>query len=145
MLMCMKGHSGKCPCRVRSTVALLPLHCVRSPLALSQACKIIGIWWKNHYYFALRNPKYGAGEVAHNPTRPDYNPRALPLRDHDQFIADAIAVGNSANYADASRDVGINKVGVISQIPGTDMVRSFALELMHLLFENVMKVSLEGA
>ncbi|GAA5931369.1 uncharacterized protein JCM15063_001447 [Sporobolomyces koalae] len=42
-------------------------------------------------------------------------------------------------YEVVSEFIGINGLPIISEVPGIDIPRSFSMELMHLLFENVMK------
>lgn len=40
-----------------------------------------------------------------------------------------------------SKELGINRVPIISRIPGMDMTRSFSMEMMHLMLENIQEVN----
>lgn len=69
------------------------------------------------------------------------DPHQLPARTNASYHVDVATVAASGNKEDASRDCGVNGLARVASVPGTDMVRSFPFDLMHLLFGNLVKVS----
>ncbi|KAK4699900.1 hypothetical protein P7C70_g6352, partial [Phenoliferia sp. Uapishka_3] len=123
MLMRMKGHAGKYPCR---------------------CCRIFGVWFAKHYYYVLIPPDYTLPNSPPPPANisPHYDALNLPLRTDETYFADVATVDAAGNKADASRDCGVNGLARVASVPGTSMVRSFPFDLMHLLLENLVKVRL---
>ncbi|GAA6036393.1 hypothetical protein JCM8097_001699 [Rhodosporidiobolus ruineniae] len=115
MVMAMKGHGGICACR---------------------DCEMHGLQAPNKkYYHPLSSPP-------NNPAkRPSYTPSTLPLRNDTAWRdkAKEIDEASSADIGALRTEYGINQTPLISFVPGIDMVRSFAMELMHLMLENIVK------
>jgi hypothetical protein len=113
-LMRMKGPNGLLPCR---------------------ECKIEGI--RN-----VAGGKKTQYVPIHRPGGHSYDPNNLPLRTHDQFIDDAVAVDSAASDADAKRlakATGINGLPILATLSSLSFPNSFGHDLMHLIPENVIK------
>jgi hypothetical protein len=113
-LMRMKGPNGTHPCR---------------------ACKIRGI-----------RDADGGGKTNYVPLHraegESYDPLALPLRSHDEFIEQAVYVETAATDAEAdrrSKSTGINGLPVLATLSSLSFPGSFGHDLMHLIPENVIK------
>lgn len=112
---CMKGPNGKCPCR---------------------ECPIHGIYYgpSRHYYFPI--------------TSPHPNPRSHNLhvllnerrRKHEDFIIfpREILAANPGLRAELSKHYGMNYESIFTQFPAIDMSKSFPIDFMHLIFENLV-------
>ncbi|KAJ2927450.1 hypothetical protein H1R20_g9645, partial [Candolleomyces eurysporus] len=117
MMMLMKRHNGISPC------------CM---------CKIVAICHQgsNTYYVPLCPPH------TLSRTLPTYNPFNFPICDHDGFLKDACHVQMAPSQAEAdqrARDSGVKGVPILSHIPSLIFPHSFPLDLMHLLWENLIK------
>ncbi|KAF7361101.1 hypothetical protein MSAN_01141700 [Mycena sanguinolenta] len=113
-LMRMKGANGLRPCR---------------------ACKIHGIrdadGGNKTNYVPL-----------HRPNGESLDPFSLPLRTHDQFIDDAVAVEMAPSDAEAkrrSKATGINGLPILATLSSLSFPDSFGHDLMHLIPENIIK------
>jgi hypothetical protein len=115
MLSKMTGHTGKSPCR---------------------ACEVVGTLQGGHNYVVL-NPPTPAPKDGPGP----YDPAALPLRTHETILRQSAEVESATNRAKTARDTGVTGASILAQVPGIDMVQSFGIEFMHLMFENIVKVS----
>ncbi|KAF7325517.1 hypothetical protein MKEN_00400800 [Mycena kentingensis (nom. inval.)] len=79
---------------------------------------------------------------AHRPGGHSYDPGDLPLRTHDEFIDNAVAVDAAATDADAKRlakDTGINGLPILATLSSLSFPASFGHDLMHLIPENLVK------
>lgn len=114
-LMCMKGHNGKCPCRMCSITG------IRLPPPSHQT---------THY-------------VSHSrPGATSYDPLHLPLRTHDQFLSQArrvVATKPENEYKALSMETGIKGVPVLALLSSLEFPTSFPYDFMHLVWENVVK------
>ncbi|KAF7297482.1 hypothetical protein MIND_00982000 [Mycena indigotica] len=71
-----------------------------------------------------------------------YSPYDLPLRTHDEFIDDAVAVESAPTNAEAERqakETGINGLPILATLSSLEFPHSFGHDLMHLIPENVIK------
>lgn len=126
MVMRMKGHNGSCPCRM-CTIRAVRIPDSRNPI----------------HYVPLDRARHP--DVRNNPD-PDiiriYNATALPLRTHDQFLAQATEVQSSSTAAESerlSKQYGIKGVPMLSALPSLSFPTSFPYDFMHLIWENVVK------
>lgn len=115
MIMRMKGSNRISPCRI---------------------CKIVGVNSSNSrtYYVPLRQ------EWPPQPTR-SYDPSQLPLRIHDELMAQAGEVQNASNHAASerlSKEYGIKGVPILSTISSISFPASFPFDFMHLIWENLI-------
>ena len=106
-LMCMHGHNAKKPCRV---------------------CMAQGSCKGTTYYLPLRSPINYTDDYA-------WDPRHLPIRDHDTFLSDANKAANDKAYATST---GISQLSILSRLSSIRFPASFPLDLMHLIFLNVL-------
>jgi hypothetical protein len=123
MLMNMKGHNGILPCRMCNIIGL----------------RIPGSRATTHYVPLARSnhPSVKADRDAVKV----YDPNNLPLRTHDEMIAQAnevqIALKNGeAN--DISKVYGIKGISILSYLPSISFPISFPYDFMHLIWENVI-------
>ncbi|KAI0822204.1 hypothetical protein BC628DRAFT_706526 [Trametes gibbosa] len=126
MVMRMKGHNGSCPCRMctiraiqipdsRNPIHYVPLDCSRHP--------------------DIRN---GLDSEAVS----CYDPANLPLRSHQQFIAQATEVQFATTGVEEERLAklyGIKGIPLLSALPSLSFPESFPYDFMHLIWENIMK------
>ena len=94
-------------------------------------CEIIGIHAEggNVYYVPLYRPD---GSI---------DPANLPMRSHDRFIQQGMAVLEASTKAAAERlakDSGIKGVPLLSSLNTLNFPFSFPLDFMHLIFENLI-------
>lgn len=124
MVMRMKGHNGVCPCRmcnirgIRTPDSRNPVHYV--PLDRSRHPNVLN---DPH---AVRT----------------YHPSSLPLRTHDEFMAQAKEVQFAPTDADSerlSKQYGIKGVSILSALSSLSFPSSFPYDFMHLIWENVIK------
>lgn len=121
MMMHMKGANGIHPCR---------------------ACKIRGLRTPNSrattHYVPLDRSCHPA--VRNDPTLiRKYDPSSLPLRTHDEIIAQAKYVELSRSFKEAdrrSKEVGINGTSIFFCLSSLRFPTSFPHDFMHLIFEN---------
>ncbi|XP_006458586.1 hypothetical protein AGABI2DRAFT_141379 [Agaricus bisporus var. bisporus H97] len=86
------------------------------------------------YYVPLRR------EWPPQPTR-SYDPSQLPLRIHDELMAQAGEVQNASNHAASerlSKEYGIKGVPILSTISSISFPASFPFDFMHLIWENLI-------
>lgn len=124
MVMRMKGHNGTCPCRMCS------IRAVRIPDARATT-HYVPLDRSNHPD-VLRDPE--AVRV--------YDPAALPLRTHDEFMAQAREVQYATSGAESDRlakTYGIKGIPVLSALSSLSFPDSFPYDFMHLIWENVVK------
>ncbi|GAA5976237.1 hypothetical protein JCM11641_001090 [Rhodosporidiobolus odoratus] len=157
MLMAMKGHTGTLssllfplpsvlflaetpfrgasgPAQISEAALRLTLTLLIAGILACRDCEMPGLKGDaSTYYHPLSSP---AGSH-----RASYDPRALPLRTHREWLKQATEVKTAPNpeFETLSTKYGINSVPAVSRIPGVDMVRSFNMELMHLVLENIVK------
>ena len=119
MLMHMKGHNGICPCRM---------------------CGILGIRIPDSrnktYYVPLSRRNHPAPtEVV------EYRPEKLPLRSHDQFMAQAKAVESAPTEVqreELAKAYGIKGTPLLSALGSLRFPQSFPYDFMHLVWENLI-------
>jgi hypothetical protein len=78
----------------------------------------------------------------HRPDGDSFDPFNLPLRTHDEFINDAVAVETAPTDAEAerrSKATGINGLPVLATLSSLSFPDSFGHDLMHLIPENIVK------
>ena len=118
-LMRMKGVGGIFPCR---------------------SCEIMGIRdLGNTRSTAHYTPLHRDGGAS-------YDPLALPLRTHEEFIRQATHVARSPSNTveiQRSKDCGINGVPLLSTLSSISIPASFPHDFMHLIFENVVPTMVE--
>ena len=117
MLLRMKGHNARSPCRL---------------------CMIQGIRIPNSsittHYVPLCRKNLQAGQE-------DYDPANLPLRTHKQFMEQACKVQSAETNAASERlatEYGINGVPLLSVLDSLSLPLSTGYEFMHLIFENLI-------
>ncbi|KAJ2921502.1 hypothetical protein H1R20_g15592, partial [Candolleomyces eurysporus] len=118
MIMLMKGHNAICPCRM---------------------CKIIAILRRGTttYYVPLQAPAGHPGRAV-----PTYNPKSLPLRNHDDFLEDAQHVQLAPSQAESNRrakDSGVKGFPILAHVNSLIFPHLFPFDFMHLLYENLIK------
>lgn len=123
MVMRMKGHNGFCPCRMCS------IHGIRPPDTRHPT----------HYVPLDRSqhPDVLAGSEAQA-----YDPSALPLRSHAEFLQQAHEVQfapSEAEHERLSKLYGIKGTPALSSLSSLSFPSSFPYDFMHLLYENVLK------
>ncbi|KAF7347089.1 hypothetical protein MVEN_01462900 [Mycena venus] len=124
MFMRMKGHNGISPCRMCKIVGL------RIPGARGTA----------HYVPLNRSchPEVRANRSAIKV----YDAGNLPLRTHDEIIAQGKEVEAAATTAQADRlakKYGVKGVPLLSYLPSLSFPQSFGYDFMHLIWENLIK------
>jgi hypothetical protein len=119
MLMHMKGHNGLHPCRMCN------IHGVRNPDSQ-----------KTTLYVPLSRRNL--------PTSADvdeYRPEELPLRTHDEFMAQAKKVESAdteVRREELAKAYGIKGIPVLSYLGSLRFPRSFPYDFMHLIWENII-------
>lgn len=114
MLMRMKGHNGTCPCRL---------------------CSIIAVCGPNSKTLYVPHDRRNLA------TDTEYDITNLPLRTHDELIAQAREVQEARNDATANRlsqQYGIKGVPLLSTISSLSFPISFPYDFMHLIWENLI-------
>ena len=117
MLLRMKGHNARSPCR----------------LCTIQGIRIPDSRITTHYVPLCRKNLH-AGQV-------DYDPTNLPLRTHEQFMEQACEVQSAETTAQSDRlatKYGINGVPLLSVLDSLSLPLSTGYEFMHLIFENLI-------
>jgi len=117
MLLRMKGHNARSPCR----------------LCMIQGIRIPNSTTTTHYVPLRR----GALQGNHS----DYDPANLPPRTHKQFMAQANEVQSAETNAKSERlamEYGINGVPLLSVLDSLALPLSTGYEFMHLIFENLI-------
>jgi hypothetical protein len=124
MVMRIKGHNGYSPCRMCKITGLrppgstAPVHYV--PLDRS------------------RHPKVRADPSAVK----KFDPLNLPLRSHNEFIAQAHEVQfarNEARHKELATQYGIKGESILSSLSSLSFPGCFPYDFMHLVFENEVK------
>ncbi|KZT63404.1 hypothetical protein DAEQUDRAFT_719469 [Daedalea quercina L-15889] len=125
MVMRIKGHNGKCPCRM---------------------CEIIGVRIPNKprspYYVPLRRTHHPDVMAADSELIPSYDALHLPKRRHDRFLAQAHEVQMANTETESERLAklyGIKGVPLLSCLSSLTFPDSFPYDFMHLVWENVLK------
>jgi hypothetical protein len=124
MAMRMKGHNGICPCRF---------------------CSIRGVRIPNQqqspYYVPLhRSPRHPDVRAGVSPAH--YDPRNLPKRTHDEFLAQAAEVESTFGVGareELAKQYGIKGTSVLARLSTISFPHSFPYDFMHLIWENVVK------
>ncbi|KDQ06135.1 hypothetical protein BOTBODRAFT_121859 [Botryobasidium botryosum FD-172 SS1] len=114
MLMHMKGHNGKSPCRT---------------------CRIDGILDPRPRSTAHYTPLH------RHPHTHSYDPFDLPNRTHDEFMQHAASVDDAPTDAEANRRAthfGINGMPALAMLSSLKFPASFPHDFMHLMFENII-------
>lgn len=115
LIMRMKGHNAKCPCRM---------------------CEIRGIrkpGSKTHYVPLDRSYFPGSQD--------SYDPSALPLRDHASFLEQAQIVDSTlttTDYDNFSTLYGIKGTPLLSALSSLSFPTSFPYDFMHLIWANLI-------
>lgn len=120
MVMRMKGHNGTCPCRLCS---ILAIRAPNGPRTL--------------YVPLDRRNLYPPGAAVPMP----YNPANLPLRSHQQFMAQAREVQDAAtDVAEKAlaKKYGIKGIPLLSILSSLSFPHSFPFDFMHEIFENLL-------
>ena len=116
MLLRMKGHNACSPCR----------------LCMIRGVRIPNSSTTTHYVPLCRRNLQG---------QTDYDPANLPLRKHEQFMAQANEVQSAETNAKSERlatEYGINGVPLLSVLDSLALPLSAGYEFMHLVFENLI-------
>lgn len=125
MVLRMKGHNAFCPCRM---------------------CRILGVMIPDStasvYYIPLDRSRHPSilGSTSES-TVSKYDPLALPLRTHAEFVQQAREVQSSSTKAAAERlakAYGIKGVPVLSYLSSLSFPISFPFDFMHLFWENTL-------
>lgn len=114
-LMQMKGHNGRCPCRMCTITG------IRIPFQTKNTALYTPLW---------------------RPNGKSYNPLNLPLRTHAQFMSHARFVVSSTTDAEEkirATATGIKGIPVLSLLPSLRFPQSFPFDFMHMVWENVVK------
>lgn len=117
MVLRMKGHNGRSPCR------LCTIQGVRIPNS------------PNTTYYVPHSHK----NLQVNQT--DYDPADLPPRTHEQFMAQAHEVQLAMTNAESERlatEYGINGIPLLSVLDSLSLPLSTGYKFMHLIFENII-------
>jgi hypothetical protein len=119
MLMHMKGHNGLCPCRMCS------IRAIRIPDSRN----------KTLYVPLSRRNHPAPTDVV------EYRPESLPLRSHDQFMAQAKAVESAPTEVqreELAKTYGIKGIPLLSGLGSLRFPQSFPYDFMHLIWENLI-------
>ena len=117
MLLRMKGHNARSPCR------LCTIQGIRIPKSSTTT-----------HYVPLSRKNLQSGQM-------DYDPANLPPRTHEQFMAQAHEVQLAETNAKSERlamKYGINGVPLLTVLDSLSLPLSTGYEFMHLLFENLI-------
>ncbi|KIY48833.1 hypothetical protein FISHEDRAFT_42529 [Fistulina hepatica ATCC 64428] len=123
ILICVKGHNGKRPCR----------------LCLILAVRVPGNHATTHYVPLDRHnhPLLSSDDAILR-----YDPASLPMRTADSFAEAARATQFASSGAEAERlakESGVKGISLLSYVPSLTLPTSFPYDFMHLVYENVMK------
>ena len=119
MVMRMKGHNAYLPCR------MCEIHGVRIPSSRTTT-----------YYVPLSRTNFSEAEQ-----RRQYDPMALPLRDHDTLMRQAEEVQTASTDAESARlatKYGIKGVPLLSALSSLSFPQSFPYDFMHLVWSNLI-------
>jgi hypothetical protein len=119
MLMHMKGHNGLYPCRMCS------IRAIRIPDSRN----------KTLYVPLSRRNHPAPTDVV------EYRPENLPLRSHDQFMAQAKAVESAPTEIqreELAKTYGIKGIPLLSGLGSLRFPQSFPYDFMHLIWENLI-------
>ncbi|XP_006459574.1 hypothetical protein AGABI2DRAFT_65569 [Agaricus bisporus var. bisporus H97] len=113
LIMRMKGSNGISPCRI---------------------CNIVGVHnaTSRTYYVPLRR---------HSGQPLQYDPANLPIRVHDELMAQAKEVQNAPTktvYDRLSKQYGIKGVPILATLTSISFPASFPFDFMHLIWENLI-------
>jgi hypothetical protein len=116
MIMRMKGHNAKLPCRM---------------------CEIQGIRndTSKTYYVPLNRDNFASASPR------QYDPSALPLRSHETFIQQAEAVQNAPTATASDRlatQYGVKGIPLLSSLTSLSFPASFPYDFMHLIWANLI-------
>lgn len=105
-------------------------------------CKIRGIYCKRrrHIYCPLKPPTQREN-LSPDHEYPEYDPRNLPRRQHNEFIKQAVQITDEMNPELATL-WGINHLSILAEIPTLDFPRSFVIDIMHLFYEGLSRIML---
>ncbi|KZT40326.1 hypothetical protein SISSUDRAFT_983480 [Sistotremastrum suecicum HHB10207 ss-3] len=123
----MKGHNAFCPCRDCYITGI-------SMIAADDPARIGRQRGNQTIYIPCEQP-------TNYPNPLSFDPRNLPLRTHDAFIREALAVDGAQTQqtSDAlARQYGINGTPLLSTLSSFSFPDSFPTDFMHLL-ENILK------
>ncbi|KAF7348742.1 hypothetical protein MVEN_01393300 [Mycena venus] len=121
MIMRMKGHNGRVPCRM---------------------CNIVGLPGTSGttHYLPLDRSSHPA--VVNTDGIRTYDPLNLPMRTHDEILDQAREVqfaGGPTEKERLSKQYGIKGVPILSSLSSIFFPLSFPYDFMHLIYENVVK------
>lgn len=139
--------------------AMAKLMAMKGPNAYSccRYCNIRGIYCKRrrHVYCPLTPPTHNSSPRKRTEVEeeeddyldnvdPDleykqYDPRNLPMRNHVEFIRQAVRVTDEMN-PDLAKLWGINHLTILSEIPTLEFPRLFVIDIMHLLYEGLSRI-----
>ncbi|KAF5349012.1 hypothetical protein D9758_012678 [Tetrapyrgos nigripes] len=122
MLMHMKGHNAKSPCRM---------------------CSISGVAGPDsRTYYVPLNRKWNIGDDDGNNIIQAYDPHSLPMHTHADLLAQAAEVQAATSNMQAerlSRAYGIKEIPALSFLNSLIFPTSFPYDFMHLIWENLVK------
>ena len=119
MLMHMKGHNGLCPCRMCSIVG------IRAPDSRNKVLYVP---------LSRQNHPVPTDVV-------EYRPENLPLRSHNDFMAQAKAVESAPTQIrreELAKAYGIKGTPLLSALGSLRFPQSFPYDFMHLIWENLI-------
>ncbi|KIY52506.1 hypothetical protein FISHEDRAFT_35276, partial [Fistulina hepatica ATCC 64428] len=117
----VKGHNGKCLCRL---------------------CLIMGLLIKTGRVATYYVPHKRTHPQLAMPGQPEPDPAALPMRTEENFLLHARAAQFALTQTQANdfaKQTSIKGVSILSYLPSISMPQSFPYDFMHLMLENVMK------
>jgi hypothetical protein len=121
LLMKMKGHNGKRPCRM---------------------CMIEGVPGSDgHTHYVPLNRSSHPNIMADSTKTKIFDPQNLPMRTHDEFMAQAAEVEGQRTKAASERmakQYGIKGVPMLSRLGSLSFPKSTPYDFMHLIFENLL-------
>ncbi|KZT34845.1 hypothetical protein SISSUDRAFT_991303 [Sistotremastrum suecicum HHB10207 ss-3] len=125
--LCMKGPNAFCPCRDCFITGI-------SMIAADDPGRTEDRRGNQTLYIPTQQPPQ-------YPNALKFDPRNLPLRTHEQFIRQALAVDQAQTQAQSdelARQYGINGTPLFSTLHSLSFPDSFPADFMHLL-ENILK------
>ncbi|KIY49006.1 hypothetical protein FISHEDRAFT_42252 [Fistulina hepatica ATCC 64428] len=125
ILICIKGHNGKRPCRLCSILAL------RVPGSRSTT-HYVPLDRRSHPDLLLNTQAISY-----------YDAASLPMRSALSFALDGHAAQFAATNAETerlSKESGIKGISILSYVPSLSLPDSFPYDFMHLIYENVLKI-----
>lgn len=130
-VMGMKGANAHCPCRV-CMITGIPLT-LRHPAVNSEQPERTS----THFYYPCMH-RQGWPARVQQPNAVDVNELQHLHRREEDYFEQAYGAARDSKGA-AGKLTGHNKVPGVAFVPGIDMVKSFPIDFMHAVFENLIK------